>query len=120
MKPHHDEGIEEHESHHHIVSPRIYITILLALLVGTAVTVWASYIDLGEWHLLPGLTLFWNPVVALAIAATKMILVVLFFMHVKYTNEKLSRVVILASVFWLILLLTLSLADFGTRSIHAS
>ena len=44
MKPNDEESIEYHESHHHIVSPRIYLTILLALLVGTAVTVWASFI----------------------------------------------------------------------------
>ena len=50
----------------------VYVVILFALLVGTALTVWASYFDLG----------FWNPVVALAIATTKVVLVVLFFMHV--------------------------------------
>ena len=62
------ESIEEHEHHHHVVPPRIYITVLLTLLVFTAATVGASYIDLGPL----------NPVIALAIAATKMILVVLF------------------------------------------
>jgi len=89
MTEHHDESIEEHEHHHHIVSPRIYITIVLALLFATGSTVWASYIDLGEWHIAPGITLFWNPVVALAIAATKMMLVVLFFMHVRYDPDRL-------------------------------
>src|SRR5580692_8157657 len=96
----HDEKFEqkvvEHDQEPHIVSPVIYLTILLALLVGTALTVWASYIDLGEWHIAlslfgwhwnPGITLFWNPVVALAIACTKMTLVVLFFMHVKYSTK---------------------------------
>ena len=69
MKPHHEELIEEHESHHHIVSPRVYLTIVVALLFATAITVWASYVDLGEWHITQGVTLFWNPVVALAIAS---------------------------------------------------
>ena len=55
--------------------------------MGTALTVWASFFDLGEWHIAPGLTLFWNPVVALAIATTKAMLVVLFFMHVKYSSK---------------------------------
>ena len=45
------------------------------------------FIDLGQWNIAPGLTLFWNPVVALAIACTKMTLVVLFFMHVKYSTK---------------------------------
>jgi len=81
---------EQHEHEHHVVSPGTYIVILLALLVGTALTVLASYIDLGEWRIAPGLTLFWNPVVALAIATTKMMLVVLFFMHVKYSTSSPS------------------------------
>ena len=55
---------EMYEQEHHIVSPMIYLTILGALLVATGLTVWASYIDLGEWHIAPGVTLFWNPVVS--------------------------------------------------------
>ena len=62
----------QHAQEHHIVSPVIYLTIVLALLVATATTVWASYLDLGEWHLAPGVTIFWNPVVALAIANPSM------------------------------------------------
>lgn len=115
MKQHHEEGIEEHESHHHVVPPTTYITIVCALLVGTAVTVWASYIDLGEWHILPGLTLFWNPVVALAIAATKMILVVLFFMHVKYST-KLTKLTVISGVFTFIILIAMTLTDYMTRA----
>ena len=57
----------EHE--HHIVSPKVYLVIVLALLFFTGLTVWASFIDLGPW----------NPVIALAIACTKAVLVVLFF-----------------------------------------
>ena len=64
-------GTSEHQEHaHHIVGPLVYVVILIALLIGTALTVWASFIDLG----------FWNPIIALAIATTKATLVVLFFM----------------------------------------
>jgi caa(3)-type oxidase subunit IV len=50
----------------------------------------------------------------------KALLVVLFFMHVKYTSEKLTVTVIIAAIFWLALLLFLSLADYSTRGmIHA-
>ena len=49
----------EHE--HHIVGPMVYVAILLALLVGTALTVWASFLELGPW----------NPIIALAIATAK-------------------------------------------------
>ena len=115
MTQHRDESIEEHEHHHHIVSPRIYMTIVSALLVATGLTVWASYIDLGEWHITQGLTLFWNPVVALAIAATKMILVVLFFMHVKYST-KLTKLTVGAGVFTFLVLIGMTLSDYWTRA----
>ena len=54
-------------------------------------------------------------VVALVIASAKALLVVLFFMHVKYTSEKMTKVVFVAAIFWLLILLTLSLADYTTR-----
>jgi cytochrome c oxidase subunit IV len=99
------ESIEEHEHHHHIVSPRVYVTILLALLVGTAVTVGASYVDMGPL----------NPVIALAIAATKMILVVLFFMHVKYST-KLTKLTVGAGLFTFLVLVGMTLSDYWTRA----
>ncbi|MGA3129396.1 MAG: cytochrome C oxidase subunit IV family protein [Terracidiphilus sp.] len=106
---------QQHEQEHHIVSPVIYMIILLALLVGTALTVLASYFDLGEWHVAPGLTLFWNPVVALAIATTKMMLVVLFFMHVKYST-KLTKLTVAAGLFTFLVLVGMTLADYFTRA----
>jgi cytochrome c oxidase subunit IV len=113
---------EEHE--HHIVSPATYALILLVLLIATASTVWASYIDLGEWHIAvnlfgwhfdSGLTLFWNPVVALAIASTKMTLVVLFFMHIKY-SRKLTKLTVASGFFVFIVLIGMTLTDYFTRA----
>jgi len=109
------ESPEIHEREHHIVSPRIYVIILLALLVGTAITVWASYVDLGEWHAAPGLVIFWNPILALAIACTKATLVVLFFMHVKY-GTKLTKLTVGAGVFTFLILVGMTLADYFTRA----
>lgn len=107
---------EEHtEDEHHIVSPLIYLAILGALLVFTALTVWASFIDLGEWHIAPGLTLFWNPVVALAIACTKMTLVVLFFMHVKYST-KLTKLTVFSGFFVFLVLIGMTLTDYFSRA----
>ena len=106
---------EQHEQAHQIVRPGTYIVILLALLAGTALTVLASYADLGEWHIAPGLTLFWNPVVALAIATTKMLLVVLFFMHVKYST-KLTKLTVAAGFFMFLVLVGMTLADYFTRA----
>lgn len=115
MAQHEDEKVEQHESHHHVVSPRIYLSVLIALLCATGLTVSASYFDLGEWHIFRGVTLFWNPVVALAIAATKMILVVLFFMHVKYST-RLTRLTVMSGVFMFLILVGMTLTDYVTRA----
>jgi cytochrome c oxidase subunit 4 len=105
----------ETEQEHHVVSPITYLLILCTLLVATGATVWASFIDLGEWHIAPGLTLFWNPVVALAIACTKMMLVVLFFMHVKY-SPRLTKLTVGAGLFTFLVLVGMTLSDYFTRA----
>jgi len=89
----------------HIMSSKLYYTIWIALLCLTVITAAVSFIDLGPL----------NTIVALVIATFKAVLVVLFFMHVKYTSEKLTKTVIVASIFWLLLLLALSMADYTTR-----
>ncbi len=91
----------------HISSAKMYYTIWIALLVLTGVTAGVATIDLGPF----------NTIVALGIATFKALLVILFFMHVKYASEKLTKMVIISSVFWLLILLILSLADFSTRSL---
>jgi cytochrome c oxidase subunit 4 len=96
---------EPNEHARHIVGPGIYVAILLALLVGTALTVWASYVDLG----------FWNPIIALAIASTKAVLVVLFFMHVWYSS-KLTKLTVFAGVFTFLILISLTLTDYISRA----
>jgi cytochrome c oxidase subunit 4 len=90
---------------HTIVGPKVYVAILFALLLGTALTVWASFIDLG----------FWNPIIALAIATTKATLVVLFFMHVKYST-KLTKLTVFAGIFTFLILISLTLADYISRA----
>ena len=109
------ESPEVHEREHHIVSPKIYVMILLVLLAGTAITVWASYVDLGEWHVAPGLNIFWNPILALAIACTKATFVVLFFMHVKY-GTKLTKLTVGAGVFTFLILVGMTMADYFSRA----
>ena len=94
------------ENEHYIVPLGLYALIGITLLVMTGVTYGVALIDLGPL----------NTVVALCIATFKATLVVLIFMHVKYTSEKLTKAVIISAIFFLGLLLTLSLADFGTRS----
>ncbi len=92
------------EHSEHIVSPKIYAAVLLALLVGTFLTRYAAAIDLGRW----------NIVLALAIAVTKMTLVILFFMHGKYSTRR-TKLVIVSGFFWLAIMLSLTLADYTTR-----
>ena len=89
----------------HVVPVRVYVGVFLALLALTGLTTWVSYSDLGPM----------NTVVALAIAVTKMLLVILFFMHVKY-SPGLTRLVILAGFFWFAILLALTLSDELTRN----
>jgi len=91
--------------HIHIVSPRVYLTIGSTLLVLTAVTCGVSYIDLGVF----------NAVVALAIACTKMMLVVLFFMHIKYSN-KLTKLTVISGLFVFLALVGMTMSDYISRA----
>jgi len=94
----------------HIVSAKLYWLIWFALIVGTVVTALAARVDLGTVH---GVDI--NTVVALFIATCKASLVVLIFMQVKYTSEKMTKAVLLFAIAWLILLLFLSLTDYSSR-----
>ena len=105
----------ELEHQHHVVSPITYATILGALLVLTGLTVLASYFDLGEWHIAQGVTLFWNPVIALLIACTKMTLVVLFFMHIKY-SRRLTKLTVASGLFVFLVLISMTLTDYMSRA----
>jgi len=92
------------EAHPHVVPVRIYLLVLSALMVGTAITVWVAFIDLGPI----------NTVIALAIALTKATLVVLYFMHVRYSSP-LTWLAVAGGVAWLVILIVFTLADFHSR-----
>jgi cytochrome c oxidase subunit 4 len=92
----------------HVVSLKTNVAVWLALLVLTAVTTSIAFVDLGPL----------NTIVALVIATCKALLVVLIFMHVKYASDKLVKVVVISAVFFLVLLLGLSLADYSTRMLR--
>lgn len=90
----------------HAKSPiKTYIAVWLALLAGTLITYEVAKIDLGVF----------NAAVALIIATTKALLVALFFMHLKGAHERLLKVVVISTIFFLFILLALSMADYGTR-----
>ena len=88
----------------HVVPIRIYFLIFAALLVLTGVTTAAAYVDMGPL----------GNFVAMAIAGFKASLVVLYFMHVRYST-KLTSLVVIAGLFWLVILVALTLADYFTR-----
>ncbi|HEY3704035.1 MAG TPA: cytochrome C oxidase subunit IV family protein [Terracidiphilus sp.] len=102
----HDPGEQDvHDSMNHVVPPTVYMIVGATLLVMTGLTVWASFWDMGAF----------NPVVALAIACFKASLVVLFFMHVKYSS-KLTKLTVFSGLFTFLVLIALTLADYTTRA----
>jgi cytochrome c oxidase subunit 4 len=91
-------------STHHVVSWRVYIAVFLALSVLTVVTVWVTGHDFGPFNL----------VVALGVAITKATLVVLYFMHARY-SPRLTGIVIASSIVFLVILVFLILTDYVSR-----
>ena len=89
---------------HHLVSVKFYVAVFLALLILTFVTREVATIHLGEW----------NTIVAVGIAVTKATLVVLFFMHIRW-SDSVTRVVLVAGLFWLGVLFVLTNSDYLTR-----
>jgi cytochrome c oxidase subunit 4 len=89
----------------HIVPRKVYFVVFGALMVGTAITVLAAQVDFGAM----------NDVVAMTIAVTKMTLVLLYFMHVRYSS-RLIWVIVAASFFWLVVMIALTLGDYSSRT----
>ena len=90
----------------HVSSPKFYVLIFAALMVLTVVTWLVAQVDLGAA----------NDAVALAIAVTKAVLVVLFFMHVRHST-RLTAITVVGSFFWLAILLLITLSDYWTRGL---
>ena len=93
----------------HIVSPKVYIVIFLSLMLGTGITVWAAFQNFAQF----------NIVIALGIATTKATLVVLYFMHARYSSKR-TQLVIVCALFWLAIMLALTLSDYRTRQPRVS
>jgi cytochrome c oxidase subunit IV len=96
-----------HDAHPHIVPVTTYLMVFGALMVLTGITVWVATIDFGSF----------NTVVAMAIAVTKASLVVLFFMHVKY-SPKLTKLLVAASFIWLALMIVGTLHDYYSPNLE--
>ena len=85
---------------------KTYLAVWVTLLLGTFLTYKAAFLELGRF----------NAVVALTIATIKALIVALFFMHLRHAHERLLKLVVIATVFFLFILIALSLADYGTRA----
>ncbi len=107
MTEHHDPSnvINPEHDEHHIVSPLQYALVFGTLLTFTAITVGAAFIDLG----------IFNPVVALGIACFKACIVILFFMHVKYSS-RLVKMTVGAGFFTFLVLITMTMTDYISRA----
>jgi cytochrome c oxidase subunit 4 len=92
-------------ANHHIVSPLQYTMVFGTLLLFTGLTVVAAYINLGAL----------NPVIALGIASFKAVIVILFFMHVKYQSH-LVKMTVFSGFFTFGVLVTLTLSDYISRA----
>lgn len=99
------EKIDPEHQDQHIVGPPIYLIIFFCLLALTAITTGVAFIDLGVF----------NPIIAIGIACVKASLVVLFFMHIKYSS-RLVKMTVLAGVFTFIVLITLTMTDYISRA----
>ncbi len=88
----------------HVSPLSTYLSIFAALMVLSAITVGAAFVDLGSL----------NPVVALAIAGLKATLVILYFMHVKYSS-RLTKLTVVMSMFFVAILFAETLMDYATR-----
>ncbi len=104
---HAQEVLDTEPTHHaeHVVGPKVYGIIFGALMFFTATTVGASYLELGTF----------NAVVALGIAVIKAVLVILFFMHVKYSS-RLTKLTVAAGFFTFVVLITMTMTDYISRA----
>ncbi len=89
---------------HHVVPVRVYIGIFVALMVLVALTIGAAFVHLGPLNL----------PIALTIASVKALLILLYFMHVRYSSH-ISWIYAGAGFFWLLILIVLTLSDYLTR-----
>jgi cytochrome c oxidase subunit 4 len=88
----------------HVAPKSMYYVVFAALVVGTVLTVFVAKFDLGPF----------NNVLMLTIACSKALLVVLFFMHVRWSS-RLTWVVAGAGFFWLLMMFSITMSDYMSR-----
>src|SRR5258708_862136 len=96
----------QHRPDHEPVSPTTYFIIYVALLLFLALTIGLSFVDLGR---------DWNNLAALLIAVIKAVLIVLFFMHLRY-GPRLTWAFAAAGFIWLAIMVGLTMTDYLSRN----
>ena len=93
-----------HTHSNHVLPLSVYWGVFFALIIGTVLTVWTATIDLGKWNL----------PIALAIAVTKALFVILYFMHVKYST-KLTKLFVAAGFIWFLIMVLITMTGYSSR-----
>lgn len=96
---------QDHTEGHHVVPVRTYLIVFAALMVLAIATIAVSYVNLGAF----------NNFIALAIAVSKAFLIMAFFMHLKYTTNKLTVLIALMGFFWLLIFFAITMGDYLAR-----
>ena len=94
----------------HIVPRKTYWIVWALLMILMVLTAALSRVPLGAF----------NTPIALIIATIKALLVILFFMHVKYENYKITWVAVIGGFFWLAIMLSLTMTDYLSRGLSAT
>ncbi len=109
MEQNHNDTTAAHSDHHHVIEFGTYIRVFVTLIILTGITVAASRFDFGEG----------NTIIAFGIATIKALLVLSYFMHLKY-DSMLNRFAMVSAFFFLIVLYCFCRLDIITRIVHKS
>jgi len=107
--------MSEPQHKEHIVPQSVYLTIVIVLMVLLVLTVLAAFTDVDHFTRNHHLGTGWNTAIAMIIAVVKGLLIILFFMHVKYSS-KLTWVFAAAGFIWLVIMFVLTFTDYATRT----
>jgi cytochrome c oxidase subunit 4 len=103
------------EQKEHLVATGTYVAVLSILMALLALTVTAAFVDMDQWTTAHGLGSGWNTALALTIAVLKGLLILLFFMHVKY-GSRITWAFSAAGFVWLMIMLSLTMTDYLSRN----
>lgn len=102
---------ETHDEGHHVVPVSTYIKVIISLMVLLIITLAAAAVDFSQYG--PALAPL-NIIIAMTIAVVKAVIIILYFMHVRYSS-KLVWVFAFAAFYWVVILFVMTLTDYMSR-----